>query len=103
MYIKYESVDIEDYEKILEIAMFEGITYDYEYGCCRISFIGDYLDILQLMGESEYRELVFDIMNALSEKKTLIELKGSWILDFSDSFNSEEWENMFQKAKDILY
>lgn len=103
MYIKYESVDIEDYEKMLEIALFEGINYDYYYSCCRISFIGNFVDILQPMSEAEYQEFVFTMTMAISEKKPILELNGKWILDFSESFSDEDWEKMFNKAKNVLY
>ncbi len=100
MYLKYETVDIDNYQKNVEIAMFGGITYDYNCGCCRISFLGNFVDILQPMSELEYSEIVYMITSALSNKK-LLELNGKWILDFEDHYN--DWDTMLEKAKNIIF
>lgn len=102
MYLKYEAINIDSFSKIPEIAMFEGISYDINCGNCRISFIGNFVDILQPMSESEYSELVYTIVAALSSNLSYLELSGKWIFDFEDDYEEDEWESMFQRAKNIL-
>lgn len=101
MYLKYKSVDINTYNKTVELAMFQGITYDYNCGCCRISFIGNYVDILKKMNESEYRETVAIFTNVIKKQESYLELDGIWIFDFED--NIENWDEHFSKALNIIY